>query len=261
MIRFYSEIWRRRDLINYMVHGQQKAAVFKSMLGGLWYVLVPLAQTGIYYFLVAIVFSAGGANASLTFVAIMMGILHYALLYHVAGFVQPAIHGNASLLLQIKLEPMLLIAAGFARSLRVWGIGLLIYFMFFFALGGTLGVRALAYPFFLALFIALAWIMGLLAATASVFLRDIERLLPILLQILMYSAPVIYTVDFYPERYLNLLLLNPLASIFALFHWSLFGATIDLWFPLAVVGAWILFGFFAVHAFYGWGRERFTKVL
>lgn len=261
MIELYREIWKRRDLINYMVVGQQQAAVFKSMLGGLWHVLVPLAQTGIYYFLVAVVFSAGGAKASLSFIMIMMGILHYALFYHVASFVQPAIHGNASLLLQIKLEPILLVAAGFVRSVRIWSVGIVIYFIFFFALGGTLGMKALAYPFLLLLLLLLAWVMGLLVSTAAVFVRDIERLLPILLQILMYASPVIYPVSFYPDRYLQLLLLNPFASIFALFHWSILGAEIDVWFPLSVIVAWVLIGLLVTHAFYVWGRQRFTKVI
>jgi ABC-type polysaccharide/polyol phosphate export permease len=261
MMHLYTEIWRRRDLIDYMVDGQQRAAVFKSLLGGLWHVLVPLAQTGIYYFLVVVVFSGGQARASETFIAIMMGVLHYALLYNVAGFAQPAIYGNASLLLQIKMEPIVLIAAGFARSLRVWRVGLYIYFVFFFALGGTIGVRLLAYPFILALFVLLCWTISVFVATAAVFIRDMERLLPILLQILMYAAPVIYSIDFYPERYQSLLLLNPLASIFALFHWSLLGSELDVLYPLVVVIVWILIGLVLAHLFYEWGRRRFTKVL
>ena len=244
-----------------MVVGQQQAAVFQSILGGLWHVLIPLAQTGIYYFLVEVVFAAGGGKASLSFVTIMMGILHYALFYHIASFAQPAIHGNASLLLQIKLEPSLLVAAGFVRSARVWSVGIVIYFIFFFALGGTLGIKALAYPFLLLLLLLLGWVMSLLVSTAAVFVRDIERLLPILLQILMYASPVIYPLSFYPDRYLQLLLLNPLASIFALFQWSILGAEIDVWFPLSIVVAWVLIGFFVTHAFYAWGRPRFTKVI
>jgi lipopolysaccharide transport system permease protein len=122
-------------------------------------------------------------------------------------------------------------------------------------------MKALAYPFLLLLLLLLGWVMGLLVSTAAVFVRDIERLLPILLQILMYASPVIYPVSFYPDRYLQLLLLNPFASIFALFHWSILGAEIDVWFPLCVIVAWVLIGLLVTHAFYAWGRQRFTKVI
>ena len=244
-----------------MADGQERTAVFKAILGGLWYVLVPLAQAGIYYFLVVIIFSAAGPKASLSFIVILTGILHYALFYHVASFVQPAIHGNASLLLQVKLEPILLITAGFVRALKNWIVGLFVYFLFFFSIGETLDLRALAYPFILILFVLMAWAIGLLAATAAVFVRDIERFLPILLQILMFSAPVIYTVDFYPARYLDVLLLNPIASIFALFHWCLLGSDINIALPLSVVIAWLLLGLLASNYFYKWGRQIFTKVM
>ena len=260
MMAFYSDIWRNRDLIKFMVDGQQRAAVVKSVLGWLWHVLVPLSQAAIYFFLVAIVFSAGGARGDLTFITIVMGILHYALLYHMSSFVQPAIYGNASLLLQIKIEPAVLIAAGFFRSIRIWFNGIVVFFCFFFVLGESFTLKAMFYPLILLLFILLTWMIGLLVATAGVFLRDLERLLPVILQLTMYASPVIYIVDFYPEQFTYLLLFNPIASVFALLQWSLLGAEIDVLYSVSVVLIWIFAGGVVSHAFYRWGRTRFTKV-
>lgn len=261
MIPEYQEILRRRTLIHHLVEGQQRASVQRTLLGTLWFALVPLTQIGIYYFLVVVIFGSGGETPAASFLAITMGIMHYAFLNNVGTYVQPAIYSNAPLLLQVKIEPLVLVAAGFLRNLRVSKFGLLIFLILFLVLGGDVGSRLLFYPVVLTLWLALCWMIGIWVATAAVYLRDMERLFPILLQILMYASPVIYSVDMFPERYLELLLLNPIASVFTLFQWIFLGADTGIVKPLGIVLGWIAFGALGGHAFYRWGRRRFTKVL
>jgi ABC-type polysaccharide/polyol phosphate export permease len=261
VIESYREIWKRRNLVAYLVEAQLQASVHKNILGKLWFSLVPLSQIGIYYLLVVVIFSAGPVRPATSFIAIAMGIMHYMVLNNVATYCQSAIHSNASLLLEVKLEPIVLIAASFLRAIRISGFGILLFFIFFVFWSAEISNRILIYPFILLLWLALCWVTALCVATASVFLRDLERLVPILLQVTMYTSPVIYSFNLFPDKYITLFLLNPVASVFTLFQWSLLGLETDISLPLVIVISWVLAGFFGAHAFYNWGRNKFTKVL
>jgi len=182
-------------------------------------------------------------------------------LNNVASYSQSAIHSNASLLLEVKLEPIILIAAAFVRAVRISAFGLLLFFFFFVLLDGEISSRILMYPIILLLWLMLCWVISIFLATATVFLRDLERLIPILIQIVMYTSPVIYSFNLYPDKYITLFLLNPVSSIFTLFQWSLLGLETNIFIPLTIVIIWIIAGLVGGHAFYNWGSVKFTKVL
>lgn len=261
MIEAYREILNRRDFIQFMVEGQQRASVQRTILGGLWYAVIPLVQIVVYYFLIVIIFGRGGDYPANPFLVILMGVMHYMLLSHIGGNVQPAVYGNATLLLQIKIEPIVLIAMGFFRALRLWMFGVLFFLVAYAFIHAGVSPRVVAYPFIVVLWVMLCWVIGLFVATAAVYVRDMERLYPIVTQLLMYASPVIYTADFFPGEYLPILLLNPIASVFALLQWSLLGVDISPVQPLIVVTVTIAFGLVIAHAFYNRGRLGFTKVL
>jgi lipopolysaccharide transport system permease protein len=63
--------------------------------------------------------------------------------------------------------------------------------------------------------IELVLLMGvvLLISSLNVYLRDLEHLVEVFLNLMFYVTPIIYPLDQVPQRYRNLLLLNPLASL------------------------------------------------
>ena len=48
------------QFISTIVEGQQRASVQRTILGGLWYAVIPLVQIVVYYFLIVIIFGRGG---------------------------------------------------------------------------------------------------------------------------------------------------------------------------------------------------------
>jgi lipopolysaccharide transport system permease protein len=244
-----------------MAVGQERAAVFKSLLGNCWLLLAPALQIAIYFVLVVVIFKSGAAPRT-TFMALSLGILHYSLLGNAAAQCQPAIHGNASLLLQIRLEPFLLIWVGYLRALRQWFAALVVFYCLYAFLGPTPSVSILAYPAVVLLWATLCWSAGLWMAQLTVFLRDLEKFVPICLQLLMYSAPVIYPVSFYPESWRTLAVTcNPVAAAFALFRWSLLDEPCPVELCIASLTLWTAGSLWLAHVAYGSLNRRFTKVI
>jgi lipopolysaccharide transport system permease protein len=82
--------------------------------------------------------------------------------------------------------------------------------MWYFHVGGGLKIF-LAIPILIAL-TALTLGVSLLTARMALFRRDVQLLVPLALQFLMYTVPVFYPIEIVPARFHTLYLANPLAA-------------------------------------------------
>lgn len=259
MISDYAELFRRWALIVHMARGQLRASIYRTALGSIWFLLIPIIQIGIYYVLIVVIFQRGSGVE--TFLLIAMGILHYLVISQGVANSTGSIYGNASILLQIKLDPLVLVASGFLQTLRTAGMGVVVYFLMYLVFGPSMTTKVLAYPLILFMWLWFCWSVSVFVSAAAVFSRDLSRVLPLLVQIVMYMCPVIYSVTFYPDSIYGYMLLNPVAAIFALFQWSLLGAPLPPLHILVILPLTLLTMFLIAHWFFNWSRPRITKIL
>ena len=70
--------------------------------------------------------------------------------------------------------------------------------------------------------------MGLYASALMVSYRDIQYVLPVVTQFLLYASPVAYAFSAVPARWHFVFALNPLTGLLEAFRWSLLGVgTLD----------------------------------
>jgi lipopolysaccharide transport system permease protein len=255
----YIELWQRRHLISFMSSVRRRGTIFKTLLGRSWYLLNPLAQMLIYYFLVVIVFDRQGIDGVHPFILIATGITHYLFLQNAIVTSCSSIVGNESLLMQIRIEPVTFTAVTFTDALRNFGFMLLVFGAFFAFAGPSLAWKAAFYPFILLLLCALAWICCLIVSTLTVFFRDIQQLSGIVLRILMYLSLVIYPLSFIPEQYQTLYLLNPIACLFALLQWSLLGGAFPPLLPIVSLAVVFVTFLLSAHWIYVNRKDKITK--
>jgi lipopolysaccharide transport system permease protein len=55
--------------------------------------------------------------------------------------------------------------------------------------------------------------------------RDVQHILPVALQLLLYASPVAYAASNVPERFQSLYYLNPVATALDGLRWSLLGTS------------------------------------
>ena len=91
--------------------------------------------------------------------------------------------------------------------------------MFYYRVPPTWTAIFLPAFLFLAMLTALGF--GFWLSALNVRYRDINYLVPYLIQIWMYLTPVIYSVTLIPEDYQFLLALNPMTAVVEGFRWSL----------------------------------------
>ena len=70
-------------------------------------------------------------------------------------------------------------------------------------------------------FHAMSW--GLIVSALTTKYRDLTQLVTFGLQLFMYATPVIYPLNAAPEKYRDIIALNPLTPIFETFKYSCMG--------------------------------------
>jgi lipopolysaccharide transport system permease protein len=206
-----------------------------------------------------VIFKSAGTFDTDPFVSIMIGYMHYLILLQTISIVLPSIFDGESVLLQSKLEPLVLVSASFIQMLRTSWFGVAIALACWALIDPHITGALAFYPVVLGLWILFCAIFGLMSAVTAVFVRDLQRLAPIVAQIVMYASPVLYTLDFVPASVRDYFLLNPIACIFALFRWSLLAEPLPPYWAIAFTLAFLAAAAVLAMQMYIRFQPRFTK--
>ena len=87
-------------------------------------------------------------------------------------------------------------------------------------------------PLLIAIQLALLMSVVVIVASLDVFFRDLEHLVEVVLQMLLFLTPVLYPLDIVPDGWESVLRINPLASLIGAWRELLMNNTlpgVDLW--------------------------------
>ena len=89
-------------------------------------------------------------------------------------------------------------------------------------------------PVLTVLTLALALGVGLWLAAVNVQYRDVQQIIPFLIQLWFFLSPIVYPVSLLPAPYRPLYVLNPMVGIIETFRWALLGVA-----PLVPYAIWV----------------------
>lgn len=240
-----SEAIAHRSLLWNLTRREIKVRYKQTGLGVLWAVLQPLLLMAIFTFFfgrLAQVPSGGIPYPIFAFAA----LLPWTLFSNGLSSSGNSLVNNANLITKVYFPRVLIPASAIvAASLDALVASLLLLPLAFIS-GVDLrwATALLALPILgLAALSALGF--GLVLSALNVRYRDVKFAIPFLLQVGLFATPVIYPVEFAPERWRWIFYLNPMAGTIEAFRSVLFGLPMK-WNSLAlavvVVLATIAFG-------------------
>jgi len=197
-----------------------------SFLGYLWSVLDPLAMSAIYFFVFTVVFDREvGYDPYIVF--LLSGLLPWMWLSGAVSDSTRAFIKEARLIRSTKVPPTIWVA----RLTLAKGIEFLaalpVLALFAIVAGATVGWQALLFPLGILLQAALVLGIGLLVAPLTVFFRDLERAVKLVLRFAFYATPIIYDLGDLPQSLQILGAFNPLAGIFSIYRSAFFPEALD----------------------------------
>jgi lipopolysaccharide transport system permease protein len=215
-------VWEYRELLFFLVWRDLKVRYKQTLLGVGWIVLQPVVSMVVFSLLF-------GGLLGVPSGEVPYPIFAYAALLpwnYFAGSLtrsSQSLVGSAHIITKVYFPRLVIPISGVVSGLVDFGIAfvVLIGLMVYYGVAPTWAVVWLPGFMLLAMLTALGF--GLWLSALNVRFRDVNYLVPFLVQIWMYATPVIYGSTLIPERFRFLLALNPMTGVVEGFRWALLG--------------------------------------
>lgn len=244
----------RRELTVNLILRDLRSRYKRSTLGWGWSLLNPLATIAIYWMvfgqLLKVVPPIGDPSGLQSFVMFMIcGLLPFRFLSDSMSVGTDALLSNANLIKKVYFPRELLVVSTVGALVVSFVIELAVLSALLLLAGNMVLPWIPVALLLVVLATCFALGLGFMLAPLNVYLRDVKHLVAIALQVLFYSAPIVYPVSLVPRHrdvlgmtlpLRDLYELNPLVTMVSLFRDVFY----DLRFPdlgeLAYFSAWAI---------------------
>jgi lipopolysaccharide transport system permease protein len=244
----FGEVWRFRELLLTFTIRDLKVRYKQTALGVAWIVLQPLLAAIVLAFVFGRVIKIGtpsdplyGPVPYLPFA--FAGTAAWGLFGYIVSRAGQSMVQNSHLISKIYFPRILLPGATALATLVDLAVTLVvlsaaILFMWHAPRPGQIWLA----PLCLMLLTALGLGVGLFATALSVAYRDVQQVIPVIVQLLFLASPIVYDVstlvrDQGDSTWLGIYMLNPIAPIMQAWRWSVLGVGQVYWGYLAYAAA------------------------
>jgi lipopolysaccharide transport system permease protein len=217
------ELWHYRELIVFLAWRDVKVRYKRATLGIAWALLQPLMTMVIFTIIFGRV--AGLPSEGVPYpLFTLAALIPWQLFSGAVTAASNSLIGNAQLVSKVYFPRLVVPIAGIGASLIDFFVGLAMVIGLMIWYDYVPSLSLLALPVFVALALLTALGIGLWTSALTVKYRDVQYLLPFLLQVLLLASPVAYSSKVVPAGGLQLLYAaNPLVALIEGFRWALLG--------------------------------------
>lgn len=214
------ELWQFRDLLFSLAGRDVKLRYKQTALGVIWVVLQPLMAAGVFSFVFGKVAKLPSDGLPY-FLFSYAGLLGWNLFSSTVSKCSGCLIGNSQLISKVFFPRLVLPLSIVPSALIDFAVALcmMVVLMAIYRVPPTLAILAL--PLWMGVLILLSLGIGLCTSALSVSYRDVQYILPVFLQILLYASPIAYALSAVPSNLRIFFLINPLSGPLEAFRWSL----------------------------------------
>lgn len=211
MITSLKEIYSYREMLFSLVRRDLRGRYKGSVLGFLWTFLNPLLQLVVYTIVFSIILPTDIEKYYLhLFVALVPWIFFSTSLTGGAGCILAQQEMVKKIYFPREILPLSYVVSQFVNML----LSFLVVFLVIIGTGHEINVAAFCcLPVVMAVEFILALGVAMLASAVTVYIRDLEYILGILVLAWQFLTPVMYPVSIVPEKMMWLFHLNPMTSV------------------------------------------------
>jgi lipopolysaccharide transport system permease protein len=208
----FKELREYRDLLYFLVIRDIKVKYKQTVLGGLWAIIQPLFSMVIFtlFFGKLAQIPSDGIPYPLFNYSAMILWTYFSNAIYGAG---NSLVGNANLLSKVYFPRLIIpLSPVFAGLLDfIIAFALLIFMMLYY--GITPSFTLISLPLTGLLMVMAASGTGIFLAALNAKYRDIRYAIPFLVQLWMFTSPIVYPTSLVPERYRLIFALNPMTGV------------------------------------------------
>lgn len=223
----FVDLWRYRDLMLLFVKRDFVSFYKQTVLGPLWFFIQPIFTTLVFTFVFGNLagISTDGLPQQLFY---LTGITSWNYFSDCLTKTSTVFKDNANIFGKVYFPRLIMPISIVVSNLVRFGVQLLLllFMMGYFGLKGanfqiTYGV--FFFPILVLMMALLGLGLGLIITAVTTKYKDLTFLITFGVQLLMYGTTVIYPLSAAPEKYKNIIELNPMTGIIEAFRFGFLG--------------------------------------
>lgn len=208
---YFKEIWNYREMIASLIKRDINGKYKGSVLGFFWTFLNPLLQLCVYTLVFSTIMRNGIEDYYLfLFVALIPWIFFSTSLSGGASCIMSQQEMVKKIYFPREVLPISLVTSQFVNML----LSFIVVFAVLLISGKGINLIAICYlPIIMCVEYIFALGIAFIVGSLTVYLRDLEYIVAIIVMAWQFLSPVLYSVEQVPEQLTWLLMLNPMAPI------------------------------------------------
>lgn len=206
------ELWRYRELLFFLVWRDIKVRYKQTVVGFGWAIIRPfltMVVFTIFFGKVAKVPSDGFPYPIFSY----SGLLLWTYFSQALSNSSDSLVGSSNLISKVYFPRIIIPLASSLSAVVDYAIASIILFLMMLYYKIFPNINIILLPVILVFTFLITTGMGLWLSALNVKFRDVRYVLPFFIQLLIFLTPVIYPVDFIPDRFRWLIYLNPIAGL------------------------------------------------
>lgn len=203
-----------------------------SVLGYVWTVLDPLLMSSIYFVVFVFIFKRGSVGHEPYFLFLVIGLLSWQWFAGSLTDTSRALIADAKLVRSTNLpREIWVVRVVIAKGIEyILSLPVLAAFTLFYAVQGKVhfNMGLLLLPLGLVMEFVLLIGLGLLLAPVTALVTDMARVIKIVLRMLFYLTPVLYSGALIPHPYDKVVWLNPMTGVLEMLRAGFFNQPIPI---------------------------------
>lgn len=201
-----------RSLIRELVTSDFKLRYQGSVLGYVWSLLRPLLLFGVLYLVFTHVIRVGDKVPHYPSY-LLLGLVLWTFFVEATSSGMNAITGRGDLVRKVSIPKYTLIISTTLSAFVNFCLNMIIVFIFMFLGDVPFRMNILLAPIFIGELVVFAVGIAFLLSTLFVKFKDIGHIWDVILQVLFYASPLIYSLSIVPHRFIRWASVNPLAQV------------------------------------------------
>jgi lipopolysaccharide transport system permease protein len=234
------ELWDYREMIYFLTKRELQIRYKQSFFGVTWAILQPLTFAVIFGVFLGVFFKGDTEISYVPFV--ITGLVPWLFASQAITASATSLVNDSDLISKVYFPRLALPLAQSLNLLIDMALGFLVVIAVAIVYGVGLQWTAFLAPLFVLLGIVTTFALGTLLAAVNVKYRDVQLVIPMLVQVMFFVSPVFFAPDrVAPGNWIYLYAINPFVSVLQGLRWALYGTQFPGWGVIAIsVGACLL---------------------
>lgn len=218
-MKLFKDLYQYRELLKTNVQKEIRGKYKGAWLGIIWSFLNPLLMLLVYSLVFPYIMRVQIPNYTMFLMTALMPWNFFTQTVANSSF---AVIASGSILKKVYFPREILPISVVLSNIVNFLITFIIIIVFLILSGVGLSWTILLFPLVLIVQTILMFGIAFILSSITVYARDVEHIVNVIVMALFYGTPIVYTIDMLPAQFQTLLQLNPMTSIIGAYRDVLF---------------------------------------